>query len=113
VLRRLPATAQVLHWHGDACDLPAGARRLASSELCPNQAFQLGARSFGLQFHCEVDGDDIDEFLRVDRDFAIRANGGDAALQIWCDTEQYMASFSALGDRLLRNLLDVMTGDRS
>jgi len=112
VLRRLPATAQVLHWHGDACDLPAGARRLASSELCPNQAFQLGARLFGLQFHCEVDSEDVEEFVRVDGDFAVRANGPGAADQIRRDTEHYMTSFAALGDRLLRNLLDAMTTDR-
>ncbi len=33
---------QALHWHGDAFDLPAGAKRLAFTEICPNQAFSLG-----------------------------------------------------------------------
>jgi GMP synthase (glutamine-hydrolysing) len=109
LLRRLPATAQVLHWHGDACELPAGARRLASSERCANQAFQIGTRQVGLQFHCEVDGDDVEAFLRADADFAVRANGGDAVAQIRSDTRDHMASFLALGDRLLRNVLDVIT----
>ena len=109
LLRRLPATAQVLHWHGDACELPAGARRLASSERCANQAFQIGTRQVGLQFHCEVDGDDVEAFLRADADFAVRANGGDAVAQIRRDTRDHMASFLALGDRLLRNVLDVIS----
>jgi len=43
------------HWHGDAFTLPPGAVPLASSELTPLQAFRLGERVLGLQFHLEVD----------------------------------------------------------
>lgn len=32
----------VLHWHGDAFDLPPGTECLASTSLCANQAFALG-----------------------------------------------------------------------
>ncbi len=47
-------TAQVFQWHGDTFDLPAGAVRLASSDLFPNQAFRFGDRVYALQFHIEV-----------------------------------------------------------
>lgn len=49
-----PARATVLHWHGETFELPAGAQRLASSAACVNQAFQLGNRVIGLQFHLEM-----------------------------------------------------------
>lgn len=49
-----PATAELFHWHGDTWDLPAGAVRVAESEACPNQAFLLGDRVMGLQFHPEM-----------------------------------------------------------
>jgi GMP synthase (glutamine-hydrolysing) len=44
----------VLHWHQDSFDLPAGAVRLASSSLYPNQAFRFGRCAYGLQFHVEL-----------------------------------------------------------
>jgi GMP synthase (glutamine-hydrolysing) len=53
----------VLHWHGDTFELPAGAERLASTALTPNQAFAIGSTALGLQFHAEVDPARIEAWL--------------------------------------------------
>jgi len=44
---------EVFQWHGDTFDLPAGAVHLARSPRFENQAFRLGRRVYGLQFHLE------------------------------------------------------------
>ncbi len=51
---RFPPSETVFHWHGETFDLPSGAIRLAKSEGCENQAFQLGKSVIGLQFHLET-----------------------------------------------------------
>jgi GMP synthase (glutamine-hydrolysing) len=53
----------VLHWHADNFELPANAVRLASTSVCPNQAFSIGKNMLGLQFHIEVDPVRIEQWL--------------------------------------------------
>jgi GMP synthase-like glutamine amidotransferase len=51
----VPFTPTVVQWHEDAIvDLPPGAVHLASSSRYPNQAFRIGDRAWGLQFHIET-----------------------------------------------------------
>ena len=49
-----PQSVQAFHWHGETFDLPTGATRIAKSDGCENQAFQLGHSVIGLQFHLET-----------------------------------------------------------
>lgn len=52
-----------LHWHGDTFDLPTGATRLASTDLCENQAFAMGPNIVGFQFHPEASAKGFEKWL--------------------------------------------------
>jgi len=54
-----PEETSVFHWHGDTFSLPPGGVWLARSEGCEHQAFAVGARVLGLQFHLEMTPDDV------------------------------------------------------
>ncbi|MDX6623724.1 MAG: hypothetical protein QOE75_1656 [Solirubrobacterales bacterium] len=54
LLGALAPGLEVLHWHGDVFDLPAGAHHLASSAQTENQAFRVN-NAWGVLFHPEAD----------------------------------------------------------
>jgi GMP synthase-like glutamine amidotransferase len=59
VFSAFPPTLAVLHWHGETFDLPRQAVRLAETDVCPNQAFQVGDRVIGTQFHLEATSESV------------------------------------------------------
>jgi len=60
-----PETMNVMHWHGDTFSLPPGARRVADSIGCPQQAFVWGDRVVGLQFHLEMGAVNVADLANV------------------------------------------------
>jgi GMP synthase-like glutamine amidotransferase len=60
---RFPEVLTPLHWHGDTFSLPDGAVPIAESVGCKNQAFAVGDRIIGLQFHLEVGMKDVAAFV--------------------------------------------------
>lgn len=55
VLGVLPDRFAIFQWHDDHHMLPRGASRLAGNLVAHNQAFRIGARAYGIQFHFEAD----------------------------------------------------------
>ncbi|CAM1634036.1 Glutamine amidotransferase [Bartonella apis] len=58
----LIGTTPVLHWHGDEFEIPEGAKRLAETGICPNQAFSY-ENILALQFHLEAELDYFEHWL--------------------------------------------------
>ena len=60
----LDPVMEVYQWHGDMCVVPPGGVHLAFSDRCPVQAFRVGTKAYGLQFHAEITDKSIDEWSR-------------------------------------------------
>jgi len=73
-----PASFAAFHWHGDAFTLPGGAVPLAASAMTPLQAFRMGPRAWGIQFHLETDAQVLDAMLDSGAE-DLRDAGADAA----------------------------------
>jgi len=83
LLGGLAPSTDVLHWHGDVFDLPAGAELLASSELTENQAFRVG-NAWGMLFHPEADLALVEAWMAVPEmlDEALEALGDGGTAEI-------------------------------
>jgi GMP synthase-like glutamine amidotransferase len=62
---RFPHETLVFHWHGDTFSLPPGSTWLANSAGCAHQAFAVGSRVLGLQFHLEMSPDDVSRIAQA------------------------------------------------
>jgi GMP synthase-like glutamine amidotransferase len=61
LFKGLAPELSVFQWHEDMVS-PAGVKILALSDGCPCQAVKIGSKAYGLQFHVEVTGQDIERW---------------------------------------------------
>jgi GMP synthase (glutamine-hydrolysing) len=99
LLAPLAPSFEAFQWHSYEFPLPAGAVRLATSDVCL-QAARVGERAWAIQFHPEVSAADaaswIDDY-RSDED-AVRIGIDPAALG--AETRAKIGAFTQLGREL-------------
>jgi GMP synthase-like glutamine amidotransferase len=100
------------HWHSyEISKLPPGAKLLASSQQCETQAWGLGQRTYGFQYHPEIWEDTMDGWAEDDSD-AVRA-AGLTVESLREQTEHHYATCARLGQRLFESIaLLLMPVDR-
>jgi GMP synthase (glutamine-hydrolysing) len=98
----------VLHWHGDAFTLPAGAERLASTPICPNQAFSKGPAVLGFQFHPEALAAGFERWLIGHA--AEIAGAGLSPNDLRRDAGLYAGAAGERGQRVLEDWLAALAG---
>jgi GMP synthase (glutamine-hydrolysing) len=94
-------------WHSYEAVPPQGAAILARSPVCA-QAYRIGERAWGIQFHAEVTAGDLAHWIddyRSDGD-AVRIGIDPQALR--AETEGKIADWSRLGRELCGRFLDAV-----
>jgi GMP synthase (glutamine-hydrolysing) len=100
VLGMLPERFDAFQWHYYTHGLPGGAIELARSAVC-TQAFRLGERAWGIQFHAEVTEEQIRGWVEEEGD---EIPIDPAALL--ADTHERIAEWNALGRGLCGAFLE-------
>ena len=98
---------QAFQWHSYECLPPPGSVVLARSEACA-QAFRVGERAWGIQFHAEVTAADAGAWMddwRSDPE-AVRIGLDVEALR--AETTSAIGAWNELGRSLCRRFLDAV-----
>ncbi|MBT8341030.1 MAG: type 1 glutamine amidotransferase [Desulfatitalea sp.] len=102
-----PKSMEVFHWHGETFSMPPGAIRIAESDGCENQAFQIGRSVIGLQFHLETTPESARELVANCRDELIPARYIQSEEDILSKSlESYSSINQLMGDVLSYLLLN-------
>jgi GMP synthase (glutamine-hydrolysing) len=105
LLSFLEPEEMVLQWHEDTHDLPPRATLLATSDPIPLQAYRIGERAWGIQFHLEVDAWELDWWL--DAAGAEVDLWGKSADQVRAEAVQHMARQMDRGREIFRRFAAV------
>jgi len=108
VVALLGPRPQAAQFHQDGItDLPPGAVLLATGGVYPHQAFRLGDRAWGLQYHPEVTPGDFAAWLR-DGHGSVQAAGLDV-VQVGADYAAVEPELAAFADAHARSFVAVLT----
>jgi GMP synthase-like glutamine amidotransferase len=100
VIGVLPSRFEAFQWHYYTFELPREAVQLASSAAV-RQAFRLGDRVWGIQFHAEVDRTMLDHWFRAGEDELPKP-----ADELRAETDRYLPTWNEQGRALCDAFLD-------
>jgi len=106
IFERLPRVFDAYQSHYHAFDVPEGAVELGRSAIC-SQAFRLGERAWGIQFHPEVSLETIERWLADDDEPRIDAEA------IRAESRERIAAWNELGRTLCDAFLETAARERA
>ncbi len=109
VLGGMPQRFPALEWHSYEVILPTGATALAHSDSCL-QAFRIGDRAWGIQFHAEVTAEDFQSWLDTYLADEVQADGRIDAEEIMLRTELEITAWNEAGRGICSRFLKAAAG---
>jgi GMP synthase (glutamine-hydrolysing) len=105
LLRSLAPGFEAFQWHSYLATPPPGSTLLADSPNCP-QAYRIGERAWGLQFHAEVTAADADKWIVEWRTDPDAVEMGLDAESLRTETTRKIEGWNKLGRALCGRFLD-------
>jgi GMP synthase (glutamine-hydrolysing) len=99
----------VFHWHEDTFELPHGATLLARGDDVPMQAFRMGERAWGVQFHLEIDRPELELWLKSAGEDVVRA-WGKTSQQLIDEADLHLQAHEERAREVFRRFADVVRG---
>ena len=101
--------AMVLQWHEDTFELPAGAELLAAGDRVRNQAFRVGERTWGVQWHLEVDRAELEQWLETFGAHAdLKTEWGKTADEVRSEADAFLVDHEDRGRELFARFVGVV-----
>lgn len=101
-------TEKLFQLHQDTFDVPKSAVHLAKSSVCDGQAFRMGEKVYGMQFHLEVDHAMITRWLaRTDNRKIIQTESTRDVESMERDTAQLISRNLELSQRTFSKFIEI------
>lgn len=105
VLVPFSPSARVFQFHEDTCDLPQGAELLFRGRTSEVQAFRIGERAYGVQFHFEVTIREIAAWCDETPD--LEDAWGVTKEELLAQADEYLEAQGAAGREAVRRFLSL------
>ncbi|HTY55208.1 MAG TPA: type 1 glutamine amidotransferase [Candidatus Binataceae bacterium] len=114
LLKGLARPHQIVYQlHQEGFELPSGAVRLASSAAYPNQAYRLGERCWGMQFHIEIDHTMLVEWVKEYWGEPATLPADSYARVMLRDAEQHLPKLEPLARTVANNIIKIAAESNS
>jgi GMP synthase (glutamine-hydrolysing) len=99
----------VFQWHMDTFEQPAGATMLATGDRVRNQAFRAGERTWGVQWHFEVDRPELEHWLDTfSAEGDLKTEWGKSTDDVRAEAEAFLAAHEDKGRELFSRFVGVV-----
>jgi GMP synthase-like glutamine amidotransferase len=97
----------VFQWHMDTFELPAGAELLVAGDGVRNQAYRVNDRTWGVQYHFEIDGAEVESWLEAfAREADLEPTWGKTNDQVLEESRRYLAEHERKGRETFRRFVE-------
>jgi GMP synthase-like glutamine amidotransferase len=105
---------RAFQWHMDTFELPGDAELLATGDHVTNQAFRVGDRAWGTQFHFEVDRAEVELWLEgfAEGGGDLESEWGKSPRRVREETDRHIASHEARGRTIFQRFARVASSTR-